>query len=238
MSPGRIGGCSSWRFNKDWTRVLVAVLPTQHAPQSSALLNPAWGQGNNKWDLSIKSTAQSGLLGLAVLRTAPHHADMVLWSSKYCASATPQNSHVLLHTGESKAIPGSYFTIPSLFPTSETEGNIYMDVMVYSCLQRQLVHSSSDPCFSFAGQNIKEMCYFSLVQDASLSEEWVFPAAGHTSAQRNAAEREYKCMRQKAAVQDLNGYRSIGNWQKASWSTKPGMGYRQKQQKYFSSAYY
>lgn len=76
--------------------------------------------------------------------------------------------------------------------------------MVYSCMQGQLVHSSSGPCSSSAGRNVKETCYFSLLQDASLSEEWVFPAAGHTSTQRNVAEREYKCMRQKAAVQDLN----------------------------------
>lgn len=74
--------------------------------------------------------------------------------------------------------------------------------MVYSCMQGQC---SSDPWSSFVGQNVK-MCYFSLVQDASLSlsEEWVFPAAGRTSAQRNVAEKEYKCMRQKAAVQELN----------------------------------
>lgn len=35
-------------------------------------------------------------------------------------------------------------------------------------------------------------------------------------------------MRQKAAVQDLNWDKSIGK--EASWSTKPGMGRRQKQQ--------
>lgn len=100
--------------------------------------------------------------------------------------------------------------------------------MVYSCTQGQLVHSSSGPCSSSAGRNVKETCYFSLLQDASLSEEWVFPAEGHTSTQRNVAEREYKCMRQKAAVQDLNWDKSIGK--EASWSTKPGMGRRQKQQ--------
>lgn len=48
------------------------------------------------------------------------------------------------------------------------------------------------------------------MQHASLSEEWVFPAAGHTSTQRNVAEREYKCMRQNAAVQDLNWDKNIG----------------------------
>lgn len=37
--------------------------------------------------------------------------------------------------------------------------------MVYSCMQGQC---SSDPWSSFVGQNVK-MCYFSLVQDASLS---------------------------------------------------------------------
>lgn len=76
--------------------------------------------------------------------------------------------------------------------------------MVYSGMQGQLVHSSSDPYSSFVGWNTREMCYFSLVQDASLSEEQVFSAAGHTSRQRNVAERQDKCMRQKAAVQDLN----------------------------------
>lgn len=64
------------------------------------------------------------------------------------------------------------------------------------------------------------------------------PAAGHTSRQRNVAERQYKCMRQKAAVQDLNWDKNIENWQEASWSTKSGMGYRQKQQKYFGTTYY
>lgn len=86
---GRIESCSSWRLNKDWTRVLVAALPKQHAPQSSAFFNPAGGQANNKGDLSIKSTAQSGLLGLSALRAAPHHADMVLWSTS--------TVHQLLH---------------------------------------------------------------------------------------------------------------------------------------------
>lgn len=108
--------------------------------------------------------------------------------------------------------------------------------MVYSCTQGQLVDSSSGPCSSSAGRNVKETHYFSLLQDASLSEEWVFPAAGHTSTQRNVAEREYKCMRQKAAVQDLNWDKSIGK--EASWSTKPGMGRRQKQQKCFGTTYY
>lgn len=90
---------------------------------SSAFLKPAQGQDNNKWDPSIKRrTAQSGLFGLSAPRTAPSHANMSLWSSKYCASATVQHMCISLHTGESKAIPSSCSTLMSLLPTLETEG--------------------------------------------------------------------------------------------------------------------
>lgn len=63
----------------------------------------------------------------------------------------------------------------------------------------------------FFRTKVKEMYYFSLVQDASLSEEWVFPAAGRIAMQRSVAEGDHKCMWQKPAVEELNWDKSIRN---------------------------
>ena len=73
------------------------------------------------------------------------------------------------------------------------------------------VHASS-----FSGRNVKEIYNFSLVQDASLSEEWVLPAAGRIATQRGVAERDHKRTWQKPAAEELNWGKSIGNWQDAS----------------------
>lgn len=133
---------------------------------SSAVLKLARGQGNNKWDPSIKRrTTQSSLVSLSALRTAQSHTDTLLSNHKSFASATPQHTCVSLHASESNIIPSSFSHLTP--PPSITE------------IHTLRIPRKATACSYIQGQSsyIRTKCYGDVLlqpgaeEDAPLSEE-------------------------------------------------------------------
>jgi len=156
-----------------------------------------------------RRTAQSCLFGLSALRTAHSHADTLVWICKSCASATPQYTCISLCAGENKAIPSSLFP-PYLSSLHHRDGDkilcTYQGMLQCTAAYKGSYRTPAQVHFLFS----RTKCYGDVLlspgagEDAPPSEEQVLPDVGRTAVQRSRAERDYKCMWQKPAVEERN----------------------------------